>query len=438
MDIADSVRRIQNKHQALHEMVRRDYTTIDGTLYSIAYETATPTFTGVIGGLSTSDSAASTAAVQSSVTPSSSTQTSAAASNGYVATTSTSMAASVQSNTSNVFSQILASSTQASQTSSVAATSSKPISYSASPTTTAGSSSSDTTTSSSTSDAGMSTAGKAGLAVGVIIAIGAVLALVLFLLNKKKRQVKADQAREDSEKNAAIATANKPAPNAPRLSLRPSSSFLPGFMGGDRPRSRLSGNMLGGPSQETKEMRERYLAGNQQSIPMTEKASPTENPFKDPENPFADPVRAAPQTLAPVPMPVQQQVPSPAPAPIAMPEPEPEPLSPLPIQMPEPETHHDRERIAAAAARSAVGNDSPRDERPGLEPIEMPSPPINAPAPLQPQKSGPPPSAPEGNVYRILMDFMPSMDDELELRTGQVVRLLHEYDDGWVSSTNLL
>ncbi|OAP53776.1 hypothetical protein AYL99_12019 [Fonsecaea erecta] len=29
------------------------------------------------------------------------------------------------------------------------------------------------------------------------------------------------------------------------------------------------------------------------------------------------------------------------------------------------------------------------------------------------------------------MDFTPSMDDELELKNGQLVRLLHEYDDGW-------
>lgn len=38
-----------------------------------------------------------------------------------------------------------------------------------------------------------------------------------------------------------------------------------------------------------------------------------------------------------------------------------------------------------------------------------------------------------GNVYRVLMDFAPSMDDELELKSGQLVRMLHEYDDGWVS-----
>lgn len=37
------------------------------------------------------------------------------------------------------------------------------------------------------------------------------------------------------------------------------------------------------------------------------------------------------------------------------------------------------------------------------------------------------------NVYRVQLDFRPSMDDELDLRAGQLVRVLHEYDDGWVS-----
>jgi hypothetical protein len=43
--------------------------------------------------------------------------------------------------------------------------------------------------------------------------------------------------------------------------------------------------------------------------------------------------------------------------------------------------------------------------------------------------NGPPPS----NVHRIQLDFKPSMEDELELCAGLLVRLLHEYDDGWVS-----
>ena len=35
-------------------------------------------------------------------------------------------------------------------------------------------------------------------------------------------------------------------------------------------------------------------------------------------------------------------------------------------------------------------------------------------------------------VHRVQMDFKPSMEDELGLRVGQLVRLLYEYDDGWV------
>lgn len=48
-------------------------------------------------------------------------------------------------------------------------------------------------------------------------------------------------------------------------------------------------------------------------------------------------------------------------------------------------------------------------------------------------------AAPRGpnNVHRVQLDFKPSMDDELELKSGQLVRMLHEYDDGWVSKSRL-
>ncbi|PBP27228.1 SH3 domain protein [Diplocarpon rosae] len=34
-------------------------------------------------------------------------------------------------------------------------------------------------------------------------------------------------------------------------------------------------------------------------------------------------------------------------------------------------------------------------------------------------------------VHRVQLDFNPSLSDELELKQGQLVRVLHEYDDGW-------
>lgn len=38
-------------------------------------------------------------------------------------------------------------------------------------------------------------------------------------------------------------------------------------------------------------------------------------------------------------------------------------------------------------------------------------------------------------VHRVQLDFKPTLEDEMELRAGEIVRLLHEYDDGWVSQS---
>ncbi|PWW74575.1 hypothetical protein C7212DRAFT_283103 [Tuber magnatum] len=48
-----------------------------------------------------------------------------------------------------------------------------------------------------------------------------------------------------------------------------------------------------------------------------------------------------------------------------------------------------------------------------------------------PTTSGPVGAANPSPVYRVQMDFKPSMEDELGLRIGQLVRMLYEYDDGW-------
>lgn len=56
-------------------------------------------------------------------------------------------------------------------------------------------------------------------------------------------------------------------------------------------------------------------------------------------------------------------------------------------------------------------------------------------SPFTPGNGSPDSTNPGGpnNVHRVHVDFVPSMDDELELRAGALVRMLHEYDDGWVS-----
>lgn len=41
---------------------------------------------------------------------------------------------------------------------------------------------------------------------------------------------------------------------------------------------------------------------------------------------------------------------------------------------------------------------------------------------------------PNSFVHRVLLDFEPTMEDEMQLKAGELVRLLHEFDDGWVSA----
>ena len=90
---------------------------------------------------------------------------------------------------------------------------------------------------------------------------------------------------------------------------------------------------------------------------------------------------------------------------------------------------------------------------------ELPLPPVNGPADGRsaspawtedfPASPGPAPAGPPpvvgamagsrsnspapgpNNVHRIQLDFKASMGDELHLQAGQLVRMLHEYDDGW-------
>jgi hypothetical protein len=40
-------------------------------------------------------------------------------------------------------------------------------------------------------------------------------------------------------------------------------------------------------------------------------------------------------------------------------------------------------------------------------------------------------------VHRVQLGFQPSMADELEIKAGQLIRLLQEYDDGWVCSLRI-
>jgi hypothetical protein len=281
----------------------------------------------------------------------------------------------------------------------------------------------------------MTAGAKAGVAMGVILVIG-LLGLLLFMLkrmkNKKKSYLKADDEKAMVKNHGAAQRAQsfqstRTNATAPRLSLRPVTQFLP-----DLSARRKSGNLLaiaGDASPNTQ-----IVPPEQHSEKPTSPAQTTSpaNPFglhaevplsaalpvhgSEPTNPFENnadvPEEPRHRSLSP---PVE------APA-------------PLRIRTPTPESAV----VGSVSASTAVG--AAREERykaPNQLNI-IPSRP-HSPAGTEfsmssvstgPLAPGPPPS----NVYRVQLDFNPSMDDELGLQAGQLVRLLHEYDDGWVSN----
>lgn len=298
----------------------------------------------------------------------------------------------------------------------------------------------------------MSTGAKAGIAIGIIAVIGVLAVLLLWLLGKKKKEREA-QANKDNEKSAYTAGA-PPATEmvnrsptvssaiAPRLSLRPVSRMLPEFT--QPSRGRLSGGNLLKTVGESGPASARNLSPSPQPRGPSPTPRPTqrENPFADPQNPFADPEKplAAPVHAAPTHFAVSTPPAGPTPvAPIvaaagastadavasqAGSDPIPTPAQ---IQAPAPAPEATSALAAEPAIVAVPGPQAAPKEAP-------PSTPVAAVAGAAAANASPANEQSQGNVYRVLMDFAPSMDDELELKNGQLVRMLHEYDDGWVSS----
>lgn len=243
---------------------------------------------------------------------------------------------------------------------------------------TAGASTSSSTVSSSQSQ-GLPLGAIVGIAVGGAVGLALIGVLIFFLVRKKK---KAREEEEENEKKAFAAP--PPAPTAkpgspaaaPQLNVRPITQFNPDLASKGGNGANAGYNPAAGPGA-------RNLTANSSSPPR----SAGSNPFNDPVNPFSN-----------ANTPMFENGPSGA----AM-------ASPGSARSP---GSADGESVASAtwAADGAAGMAAVAGAASGASP---------------------------NNVYRVQMDFNPSMEDELALRSGSLVRMLHEYDDGWVSSSQM-
>lgn len=281
---------------------------------------------------------------------------------------------------------------------------------------------------------GMTGGAKAGLAIGILICIGVLLAVVICCLRRNKKENKSYEQTDDEKAqtgNAGLGRtqstrSTRTTATAPRLSLRPVTQFLP-----DLGVRRKSGNILAATSSPTQKglsvpnetSAEKSAVSNDAANPFGNHAevadeknvlgiqSNTSNTSNGLVNPFTNHAATLDEpklgsSLAPL---------AQAPA-------------PLRIRTPPPEASG-----AAGAARTERHN-APNQYN--LTPSRAASPALSGTSEYSMSSvssgylaHGPPPY----NVHRIQLDFKPSMDDELGLHAGQLVRLLHEYDDGWVS-----
>lgn len=305
------------------------------------------------------------------------------------------------------------------------------------------------------SSGGMSGGAKAGLAIGILLAIGVLAGLIFFCVRRRRTRRNEAYGKASDEKaafgseNAAAGLARSASVQtsatsrtAPRLSLRPVTQFLPDLAA----QRKSGGNLLvvaGGPARHNVSTSgaadvEKAAAGNQLHNPanpfgnhaaISEKA-PVDNGSNGLANPFGNHAEVSRQLTN------------------VGPEPDVVPPAPLRIRTPTPDGKRAAEAGAltggAAGAIAAQRQDAPKPLN--LSPNRAASPAMSnhldggMPSPagtefsMTPASPGSfPPGQPPSNVHRIQLDFKPSMDDELSLRAGQLVRLLHEYDDGWVS-----
>ncbi|KAF2157065.1 hypothetical protein K461DRAFT_10090 [Myriangium duriaei CBS 260.36] len=257
---------------------------------------------------------------------------------------------------------------------------------------------------------GMSGGAKAGIALVVIALLALAAGAAIFFMKKKKRQQRqhVESHNLDNEKDMdTFMSSSNANSRAPRLSLRPVTQFLPSL---GEPKVAEMTSATGGLSSFPMPAPPQQRSSGWERRPGSNLSADISNPFGHTAERL-DPAaaeKAAENAPIPVAMPSSPS-PPPAHSPTSDPfadKPESRAVSP---EEPRPVTAQSQTpttEIATAAAAIAVGG-----------------------AAVSQQQTSP--KSQQNNVHRVQLDFKPSMEDELELRAGQLVRILHEYDDGW-------
>ncbi|KAH6856137.1 hypothetical protein B0I37DRAFT_412088 [Chaetomium sp. MPI-CAGE-AT-0009] len=303
----------------------------------------------------------------------------------------------------------------------------------------------------------ISGAAKAGIVIGALAGILFIFILVyLIYSSRRKKLAKRRQQIEDDEKiNGPFADSAEippPPPNkAPRLSLRPVTQFLPNF-GTQQAERRQSRGIALTLNPVSNSALSRPTGGSAWERPTTRSAmASAHGDHSRPEtgaslhpNPFHDNHRLPDEPVSPISSmgSFDHRV-----GVATTPDSIPEPVSPI-IGDDDDDNHNQQLGVASNLTRkTSIRKDLPK-------PLDLTKPPSPLYA-VPPSPSGtefsmhsvapgqsPGPSASaaaiaaaggpsQSTVHRVQLDFKPTLQDEMGLYAGQLVRLLHEYDDGW-------
>ncbi|KAJ4992569.1 variant SH3 domain-containing protein [Stagonosporopsis vannaccii] len=325
---------------------------------------------------------------------------------------------------------------------------------------------------------GMSGGAKAGLALGILVGVAALLAGILFVYRRKKNSIAAEKDNEKIGMHTAPAPlppqvptgaaaaapsirTNRTLSTAPRLSLRPVTQFDPTF----NEQRKSGGNLLtvAAAAAPVDATQDRSASSEERPVSAWERrgaanavqdvgAAPAANPFNDPQtpansqppaNPFGNsaaldaahavipdsPPQASPQHSANPSTDLDARLaPTSSAAPVAGPE-----VDAVAVAMAMsnvPMSEHDFPAPPGVNANTNSVPPSPAwtEDVPSSPAMGTPMIAGAAGAMAAGRPNGPPGP---NNVHRVQLDFKPSMGDELELKAGTLVRMLHEYDDGW-------
>jgi len=300
---------------------------------------------------------------------------------------------------------------------------------------------------------------KAGLAFGLIILFALIGGGLYYLYRRYKAKHEAHERLDDEkmamtqpdalprfpEPDTMAAAAVPRAEEVPRLSIRPMTEFDPNFSADRRsaapgvPRPSVPASNLmpaaavAGAAVVAGAVAQKEATGlRKPGVSAWERPGAERNAVNDPANPFgnhAETISSSPPGSSHAKS-KDADLPAPPVAPAAQLDPPPvNPADfPLPASIPpSPATSSFSSNISG----QSKGSDGAAAAVAGAVAVAA----VGAAAVA---KNSPKKPAPQGPVHRVQMDFMPSMEDELEIHTGQLLRMKHEYDDGWVSDCSKL